>query len=182
MRPSNIGGNLILSSLEASDYALLEPHLVPVLLHSRQSLESANRPVQSICFPYRGIISVVASTRDKRHEAEVGIIGWKRMTGLSVVLGTERSPTNTFVQMAGDGQSIKAEILKQLVEDRTSLRNVFLRFVHVFAVQAEYTALANAHGTLDQRLARWLLMAHDRTLGDELHLTHDFATMAQRRL
>ena len=48
-----------------------------------------------------------------------------------------------------------------------------MRYAYVFAVQAGHTALANAHGKIEERLARWLLMAHDRLEGDDLHLTHE---------
>jgi CRP-like cAMP-binding protein len=47
----------------------------------------------------------------------------------------------------------------------------FLRYAHVFTVQTAYTALANARGKIEERLARWLLMTHDRVDGDKLGLT-----------
>jgi CRP-like cAMP-binding protein len=53
----------------------------------------------------------------------------------------------------------------------------FMRFAHVFAVQASYTALANARGTIEERLARWLLMAQDRIGSDVLELTHEFLAL-----
>ncbi len=170
---SNTHGNLVLASL-ADDYALLEPHLAPVTLRVRQCLESTNRPINTIYFPYRGIASVVAVSKGRRCAAEVALIGWEGMTGLAVVLGLDTAPTSTFVQIAGDGQSIAADRLRQLMAVSRSLRDVLLRFAHMFAIQAAYMALANAHGTLNQRLARWLLMAHDRLLEDELHFTHEF--------
>jgi CRP-like cAMP-binding protein len=62
--------------------------------------------------------------------------------------------------------------------DRSAtLLRTFLRFAHVFAVQCAYTALANAHGTLEERLARWLLMAQDRIEADQLVLTHEFLAL-----
>src|SRR5215470_10180115 len=54
------------------------------------------------------------------------------------------------------------------------LRACLMRYAYVFAVQAGHTALDNAQGKIEERLARWLLMAHDRLEGDELHLTHEF--------
>ena len=128
-------------------------------------------------FPLRGLISVVATSSNHRHEAEVGVIGAEGMTGSAIALGAKISPFNVFVQMEGDGLSLEAHELIRLLAERTSLRTVRLRFAHVFAVQMAETALANARGDLPHRLARWLLMAHDRAAGDELRLTHEFLSV-----
>jgi CRP-like cAMP-binding protein len=53
----------------------------------------------------------------------------------------------------------------------------FLRYAHVFTVQTAYTALANARGKIEERLARWLLMTHDRVDGDKLGLTQKFISL-----
>jgi CRP-like cAMP-binding protein len=62
-------------------------------------------------------------------------------------------------------------------ERSSSLRTLLLRYVHTLVVQTAATASANAHYELPERLARWLLMCHDRVIGDRLQLTHEF--MAQ---
>jgi CRP-like cAMP-binding protein len=61
--------------------------------------------------------------------------------------------------------------------ESASLVKALLKFVHVFGVQSAYTALANAHGKIEERLARWLLMAQDRIGEDELILTHEFLSL-----
>ena len=58
-----------------------------------------------------------------------------------------------------------------------SLRSLLFKFVQVFMVQTAHTAIANARASIDQRLARWLLMAHDRTRDDTLPLTHEFLSL-----
>jgi CRP-like cAMP-binding protein len=177
MRQSNIRGNLILSNLTAEDCTLIEPHLRPATLRLRQCLEAANREIEAAYFPYRGIVSVVAVSKNRQHQAEVGLIGWEGMTGLSAVLGVGMSPMNVFVQVEGDGQAIRTDKLRALMAQSATLCDTLFRYVQVFAMQAGYTALANARGNINQRLARWLLMAHDRTAGDELHLTHEFLAL-----
>ena len=69
-----------------------------------------------------------------------------------------------------------ASLLRGLMEKSPALAAGLMRYAHVFAVQAGHTALANAQGKIEERLARWLLMAHDR-LDDELHLTHEFQSI-----
>jgi CRP-like cAMP-binding protein len=170
-------GNRLLSSLSRADYALLEAGLEPADLAFRQCLEAPNKPIKTVYFPYRGIVSVVASSATRDDQAEVGLIGCEGMTGLSILLGTDRSPNEVYVQVAGDGASIASRDLLQAIEKSPSLRTRLLRYVQAFAIQASQTALSNARGKLEQRLARWLLMANDRIGGTQLSLTHEFLSL-----
>jgi CRP-like cAMP-binding protein len=174
---SNRPRNRILASLPDDEFARMERHLEPVTLKFRQRLESANKKIKNAYFPSRGIASVVAIGRAGRRQAEVAIVGREGMTGLAIVLGADSSPNDTFIQMAGDGQCIAAADLRRLMDTSATLRACLLRYAHVFSVQGVHTALANARGKLEERLARWLLMAHDRINGDDLVLTHEFLAL-----
>src|SRR5262245_2409371 len=99
------------------------------------------------------------------------------MTGLAVVLGSDRSPCEIFMQVEGKGQQISSHDLRAVMAKSATLRESFLLFAHTFAVQSAYTALANAQGRLEDRLARWLLMAQDRLQSNELLLTHEFLAL-----
>jgi hypothetical protein len=99
------------------------------------------------------------------------------MTGLAIVHGTDRAPCEIFVQVEGAGQCISVDELREVLDKSPSMHRCFLHFAHVFGVQSSYTALANAHGTVEERCSRWLLMSHDRLDGDELHLTHEFLAL-----
>ncbi|MGP0090306.1 MAG: Crp/Fnr family transcriptional regulator [Xanthobacteraceae bacterium] len=97
---------------------------------------------------------------------------------MAVIMGTDRSPNETFMQGAGAGQRITADKLRQGMEQSGTLRRALLHYGHTFVIQAMHTAMANGRGRIQERLARWLLMAGDRIDGDELPLTHEFlATM-----
>lgn len=165
-RPSNH----MLKAISRSDFALLAGELEFVELPLRLHLEEANRPIKHVYFPEAGIASIVANGGHDR-EIEVGIIGREGMTGLNVVMGNDRSPHSTFIQMEGRGARISADRLRAAMDKSESLRLCFLHFVQAFAVQAAHTALANGRGTVEERLARWMLMAHDRIEGDELAFT-----------
>src|SRR5262245_57312656 len=99
------------------------------------------------------------------------------MTGLPVVHGADRSPYDTFIQVEGEGQCISAQNLRQLMDQSITMLRCFLRYAHVFATQTSYTALANARGNIEERLARWLLMTRDRVDRDEMLLTHEFIAL-----
>ena len=123
-----------------------------------------------------GIASVVAVQSDETR-VEVGLIGCEGMSGTAVVLGGDQSPHSTYMQVAGEGQRIAADELRKAMDASASLHSLLLKFVQVFMVQTAHTAIANARAHIDQRLARWILMAHDRTRDDTLPLTHEFLAL-----
>jgi hypothetical protein len=143
--------NRLLGSLSRAELAALQPMLIPTKLRFRQRLQSSNRTVKAAYFLDSGIASVVAIANGSRSQTEIAVIGCEGVVGLPIILGTGRSPCEVFIQV--------------------------LRYAHVFTVQAAYTALANAHGKIEERLARWLLMAQDRIASDELLLTHEFLAL-----
>jgi CRP-like cAMP-binding protein len=169
--------NRILNALSASDFAIVQPHLEPVPLRFRDRLQSASRLVTNVYFPASGLGSVVAVGGGERRQAEVAVIGREGMMGLAVVHGVDRAPCDVFMQVEGQGQRISADNLRAAMEQSATLLRTFLRFAHVFSVQCAYTALANAHGKIEERLARWLLMAQDRIESDQPLLTHEFLAL-----
>jgi len=167
--------NRIFSRLSADDKALLGPDLEPVELALRQVLEAPNKPIKHSYFIEYGLASVVASNGHK--QLEVGLIGCEGMTGLPIVLGNDRSPNETFIQVAEKGLRIAADKLREAISQSRSLERALLGFAHAFMNQTANTALSNGTATLEERLARWLLMANDRLKGDEVPLTHEFLSL-----
>jgi CRP-like cAMP-binding protein len=168
--------NRLLASLSPDDLGLLQPNLRPVALQLRQVLEKPNRRIENIYFMDAGITSVVAvQTGETR--VEVGLIGCEGMSGTAVVLGALSSPHESYIQVAGEAQQIATGDLQKAMAASVSLHRKLLRYVQVFMVQMAHTAIANARARLDERLARWILMAHDRVSGDTLPLTHEFLAL-----
>jgi CRP-like cAMP-binding protein len=99
------------------------------------------------------------------------------MTGLPIVFGNHRSPHATYIQAPGTGKCMPATELRKATQASLSLRDSLLKFVQAFGVQTTHTAVSNAQSKLDVRLARWLLMAHDRIGEDTLSLTHEFLSL-----
>ena len=165
--------NHVLATLTKDDLALLQPHLEPVVLGFRLSVEEPNAPIRFAYFPDDGIVSVVANGGHGR-AVEVGIIGRDGVTAQPAIMGTDRSANSTFVQVAGSGHRIDIDILRKAIARSSTLQRALLAVVQAFFMQASHTALANATGRIEERMARWLLMAHDRLSGDALPLTHEF--------
>ena len=172
----SFSSNTLLSSLSTSDFDLLAPHLEAVTLGLRKMLEKPDMRIEDVYFPETGFASVVAVQRSGK-EVEVGLIGREGMTGLPIVLGNHRSPHSTYIQVAGKGHSIPASKLRQAMQESLSLRDSLLKFVQAFGVQTPHTAICNARSRMDERLARWLLMAQDRIQSDILPLTHEFLSL-----
>lgn len=166
--------NLLLRSLSDEDFALLQPHLTREPLERRKKLVEANRIFDKAWFPEDGVTSVVLRLA-RGAEMEVGIVGREGMLPVAAVLSAETSPHDIFVQVAGQsGLSMPFSVLRDLLREHAGLREALQRFAMTFFVQTTSTATSAGNHPIEQRLARWLLMCHDRVTGDDLRLTHEF--------
>jgi CRP-like cAMP-binding protein len=168
--------NGLLGSLSSSDFALLQPNLTAIELPLRRQLENRNRRIEHAYFLRRGLASLVISA-GSHHSIEVAIIGKEGMTGLSLLLESQTAIHETFMQSPGDGWRIGADALRAALVKSPTLRASLLRFAHVLVGQMSFTTLANGRYRLEERLARWLLMAHDRAESDTVSLTHEFLSV-----
>jgi CRP-like cAMP-binding protein len=168
-----MSSNRILSRLSRDDFALLEPNLKAVDLPVRMTLETRRKRIDNVYFIESGFASVVANGT-KKPGIEVGIIGREGMSGLAIVLGSDRAQHATYIQVAGKGLRISADRLREADERSNTLHRAMLRYANSFLAQTTTTALANGRSKTEERLARWLLMADDRLDGDDLPLTHEF--------
>jgi CRP-like cAMP-binding protein len=164
--------NHLLRTISSEVFQEIAPHLKRSALSPRMLISEADKPIENICFPEGGVISVVARSRNGGR-IEAGLIGSEGFCGAAIMLADDRSPNEAFVQCPGDGLWIAAGRLLELASEAPELRRVLLRYVHAFMIQTAHTALADGRARLDQRLARWLLMAQDRVGGPQLHLTHE---------
>ena len=168
--------NRLLATLAPTDFALLAPHLRAAKMPLLRDMERPNRQIDAVYFMETGIASVVAVQPDETR-IEIGLIGSEGMSGSAVVLGGDQSPHSTYIQVAGEAQRITADELRKAMRASDLLRSQLLKFVQAFMVQTAQTAIANARAHINQRLARWILMAHDRTRENTLPLTHEFLAL-----
>jgi len=168
--------NRLLAVLPAADFARLQPSLELIDLEARQILETPHTPIAHVHFIESGLVSIVGTTAPD-HRIEVGMVGYEGMTGVGVVLGDDLSMNEALVQSTGTAWRIAAPALCQAMGASPTLTATLLRYVHIFIAQASQTALANGRGKVDERLARWLLMWHDRLHDDNLTITHEFLAL-----
>lgn len=177
-KPAPTGGNRLLGMMPPAFADILRPHLVTTDMAATVVLQEPEQPATAVHFPTTAILSVVGPATARRPGAEVALIGFEGMTGVPETLGGGTWPFATVAQVGGETLAMDAGRFRALLTERGDLRDFLLRYVQAFLVQAGDTALANARGVLSQRLARRVLMTHDRMGSEVLPLTHQqLATM-----
>ncbi|WP_435171548.1 Crp/Fnr family transcriptional regulator [Falsirhodobacter sp. 1013] len=174
--PSHPGVNILIDHLSVADRALIEPHLELVDLGKGFVLESADAAPAYAYFPVTGVASVVTYS-DGNRQIEAGLFGYEGMSGIGAITTGTCSPSNIFMQILGMGLRIETNRLSDLQQASWTLHTHFLRYIHSIIVQLAQTALSNGHAKVPERLARWILMCHDRTDGNRVVLTHEFLAL-----
>jgi CRP-like cAMP-binding protein len=168
--------NGLLASLSPSDLDIMLSLLEPVELTNGQVLYEPLEKIEHAYFFLGGLSSeVIRDSSGQR--VEIGCIGREGISGLPLLLGIGEAPHQAFMQIGGPALRITAERLTRVLREHPTIRDSLLKFVHMFMMQVASTALADARYTINERLARWVLMAHDRTGVDDIPLTHDFLAL-----
>ncbi|RWX75874.1 Crp/Fnr family transcriptional regulator [Neorhizobium lilium] len=164
--------NVLLNACSAECLALLEPHLELVQLSKGDIIASPAEAILCVYFLEDCLVSTV-SHLDEERDVELGIVGREGISGQAVVLGDDRTPFTVRVQMPGMAWQLKTDDLRRVMEASQPLRNLLLLFVRAQELQLASTAAANQRGSVEERLARCILMGFDRIDGDRFHATHD---------
>lgn len=169
--------NLFLASLPEDDLAALRPHLERVRLTLRLMLHEMGQPIEHCYFTDGGMISLLIRLEDGA-SIEAGVVGREGFAGGAALMGLEEAaPEAAMTQMPGMAVRIASNTLREEMLRRPALLDRVHRFTQVLNTQIAHTAACNAHHNLQERLARWLLMAHDRAESDTLPLTQEFISM-----
>lgn len=168
--------NKLLAMIPDEDFALLSGHLEHVVLPKGMALASAGEPFGHVYFFTDGIGSVVAQSPEGSR-AEAGIIGFDGLVPTSAVAQINYSPHQVNVQLEGEGFRVNYRDFCKCMDSSRAISKVMARAAEAFAIQLAYTALSNATHDVTERLARWLLMCHDRVQGDGIELTHEFLSL-----
>ncbi|HEX5319119.1 MAG TPA: Crp/Fnr family transcriptional regulator [Stellaceae bacterium] len=165
--------NRLLSALSPEDFALFGDDLRPVPLDQGQVLYAVGDPLKWIYFIEHGLASVMTTMEDGG-ASEVGMVGPEGMIGASVLLGGTVSAQHIVVQLPGKALRIGARECKAVFDANADVRRVMLRFVEDILNLSAQTAACNRLHLVEQRCARWLLMASDRVQSHVLALTQEF--------
>ena len=171
-KPSVIS-NSLLDCLPRRERRRLLKHCEPVDLAFGDILCVVDQPVTHVYFPMVGFISLIATLQD--HEPlEMGLIGNEGMLGATLALGINKAPMRAVVQGAGTALRMTAACLRDEMHESPGLITLLHRYLYVSIAQLAHSSACLRFHELSPRLARWLLMTHDRAHADEFHLTHEF--------
>jgi len=165
--------NHILAALPAEDYERLSPHLESVELHHSQILYKAGGSMDYVYFPSNSMVSLISQLSDGSN-VEIGITGYEGMVGVSSVLGVDKSPHEAMVQIPDGAVRMKASVLIEEFKRGGAMQESVLRYIQMLLLQTGQIAACNRLHSIGERLARWLLMSHDRCRCDELPFTQEF--------
>jgi CRP-like cAMP-binding protein len=171
--PSSPHGNRLLATLPRRVREQLEDACDTVELRIGDELYATGGRIRHVYFPTRGFASLMIET-DAKTSLEVGLVGEEGMVGTPLVLGVADSALRALVQGSGSALRLRSAAFVQLLDDHVPLRRMLGRYVQVQLSQLAQTAACARFHVIDRRLARWLLMSHDRARSDSFDVTHAF--------
>jgi CRP-like cAMP-binding protein len=165
--------NCILAALPDDQYQRILPHLETFEFTQGRILYEVEGPIDYIYFPEGSMISLVTQMLDGKI-VEVGLVGKDGVTGIAALFGQNRSAERALVQIPDGGMRAPTFIVREEFQRALSLHDSVLRYANSFMRQLAQTAACNRSHTVEERLARWLLMCQDRVQSSNLNLTQEF--------
>ncbi len=165
--------NRLLAKLPEIEYRRLEPYLSFASLSMGEICYEAAEKIDTVYFPDTALISLVSTLSDG-FTSEVSLVGCTGMIGLPAVLGSGYTQHRAIVQVPGSTVKISALILKQEFDKGGELQKLLLGYVEDRLNEVAQLSICNRYHSIEERMARWLLMVQDLLQSDELPLTQEF--------
>ena len=165
--------NAVLAAMTRREYQRLAIDLEPIRLNFGEVLYELGDTIQYIYFPSDCLVSLLTEV-EGRMALEVGLVGSEGMVGTPLALGIGTSSIRALVQGPGRALRMEAARFQTAFRQSPSLQRALYRYTHLLMAQFTQTAACNRFHSVEARLARWLLMTHDRVSSDQFHLTHEF--------
>ena len=163
--------NRLLAALPKPDWQRWSRQLEPVELALGQVLYESGGTLSHAYFPTTSIVSLLY-VMENGASAEIAVVGFEGIVGISLFMGGESTPSRAVVQSAGQAWRLPAAAIKSEFT-RAPVLHLLLRYTQALITQMAQTAVCNRHHSLDQQLCRWLLLSLDRLQGSELTMTQE---------
>lgn len=168
--------NRIIAALNSTDYQHLLSQLERVTLSQGEVVYEVGDPIDYVYFPETAVFSMLCTMEDGA-TVEIGPVGHEGLVGLNIFFGANATPTQLIVHVAGTAMRIGSEALRrELHSERSKLPHLLFRYTQFLLAMTGQSSACNKLHSMEQQLARWLLMMHDYT-GDELLLTHELIAL-----
>lgn len=162
--------NQWLASLDARDRRRIEQSLHEVAFARGRLLYDAGESVSDVWFPITGIVSLMTVLQGERM-VETAAIGREGLVGVSCGPMNGRAVSRAVAQTDGKALCLSSDAFSEALEESEAMRLALSRYTEALFAQVQQTAACNAQHRLEERLARWLLMFHDRSDADRFELT-----------
>jgi CRP-like cAMP-binding protein len=173
MLQSDLRRNAILAQLPDSELTALKPCLYVEQVELRHFAYEPGKPIADIYFPLTSVFSLVALAGEKI-VLEVATVGYEGIVGLPVYLGAATSPQAAYCQISGATARIAVADFRRALSRDGGLHALLNRFTQATMVQMAQNVVCNGTHSTEARMARWLLITHDRVGSDEFPLTQEF--------
>lgn len=170
---NNRGVNHLLSLLSEADRERILARCEKIPLKIEAVLYEAGGVIDHVYFPLSGMVSMVIGTEDGG-TIEVGVVGNEGMAGTSTAVDADRSHVKALIQVEGDFLRMAVRDFRFELQRNSVLSNLVHRFAHALTIQISQSVMCNRLHPMEERICRWLLMAHDRAGTDEIMLTQRF--------
>jgi hypothetical protein len=164
--------NLLLEQLSTGTKAYCAPELREIKLAQGQRAIQRHRAISEVFFPLDCVISR-SYTAACGHSAEMGMIGFEGVAGVSVFLGANLPAYDGIAHIGGRALAIKAGCAKAMFKEDPKFQNAVLCYIHAMMRQISQVAVCNSLHSTEQRLSRWLLLTSEKARSNTLRLTHD---------
>jgi len=171
-RPNSPLQNHLLAALPDAQLQRWLPHLEPVELTLGQVLYESGASMSYVYFPTNAIVSLLYVLEDGA-SAEIAVVGFEGVVGISIFMGGGSTPSRAVVQSAGLGYRLRADVIKTEFDHAGPVMHLLLRYIQALITQMAQTAVCNRHHSLDQQLCRWLLLSLDRLQSKQLVMTQE---------
>ena len=170
--PDDPKHNQLLAALPFAAWARLLPHLEVVELPLGAVIYESGGKLTHVYFPTTAIVSLLY-VMENGGSAEIAVVGYEGVVGVSVFMGGETTPSRAVVQSAGTGYRLKSSLMIEEFNLAGPVLHLLLRYTQALITQMAQTAVCNRHHALDQQLCRWLLLSLDRLRTNELIMTQE---------
>jgi len=164
--------NYLLSALPDTELKRVSRHLEPISFTLGTVLYESGDRLDYVYFPTTAIVSLLYEMENGT-TAEIGVVGNDGVLGIALFMGGETTPNRAIIQSAGETYRMDAKSMKAEFTMGGVFHNLLLRYTQALITQISQTAVCNRLHPIEQQLARWLLLSHDRLDGDKLVMTHD---------
>jgi len=175
VKPQGRNGNKLLAALPDAEYEHILPDLEQTYLYFGESIYESSERLNYAYFPITSVVSMVYTMLDGA-SAEMGMVGDEGLIGIALLTGGETRPNRAVALHAGSAIRMKASAFREEFRRGASFQRSSLRYIQALLTQVSQRAVCNGLHSIEQRLACWLLMTHDRVGSEKLQVTQEFVS------